>query len=110
RGATAASCAATELPVATFAPRATPTGLEFYAGDEFPPQYRNALYVALWQGDPPSVQRVRLSAEGGATVGEATPFVTGLKQPIDVLRDPQGGLLVLDFAANAVYRVAAERG
>ena len=109
RGGATAACAATLPPLITFAPHATPTGLEFYAGDDFPPQYRNALYVALWQGNPPSVQCVRLRSEGGTTVGEATPFVTGLKQPIDVLRDPQGGLLVLDFATGAVYRIEAVR-
>ncbi len=99
RGATAASCAETKPPLVTFAPHATPTGLEFYAGDDFPPAYRG-LYVALWQGA--SVQRVTIG-------GEATPFVSGLKQPIDVLRDPQGGLLVLDFASGAIYRITAAR-
>lgn len=107
RGGSAEICAATLPPVITFPPRSTPTGLEFYAGADFPPAYRSALYVALWNGDPPQVWRVELNRVGDRVVGNATVFIGGLDRPIDLLANPRGGLLVLDFAAGAIYSITA---
>lgn len=107
RGATAETCAKTQPSIVTFPPRSTPSGLAFYAGSDFPAAYRGALYVALWNGNPPQVQRVTLQQQNGTTVGDATQFIGGLKQPIDLLPDPRGGLLVLDYGAGVIYRVTA---
>lgn len=108
RGATRASCASTQPSLVTFPPHTTPTGLAFYNGTDFPAGYRNALYVALWNGSPPSVMRVTLQRTGEQVTGNAVPFVDGMKQPIDLLPDPNGGLLALDFAAGRVYHIQAQ--
>lgn len=105
RGADAQRCASTRSPVITFPPHTTPTGLTFYQGADFPPAYRDALYVALWNGAPPQVLRVALSERDGQLTGQAEPFVDGLERPIDLLPDPAGGLLVLDQASGSVYRI-----
>lgn len=105
RGADAQQCASTRTPVITFPPHTTPTGLTFYHGTDFPPAYRNVLYVALWNGAPPRVLRVTLSEHDGQISGQSEPFVDGLERPIDLLPDPSGGLLVLDQASGIIYRV-----
>ncbi len=107
RGGTETICARTRPPLVTFPPHATPTGLTFYGGADFPPVFRNALYVALWNGSPPTVARITLSMRDGHLVGESTSFIGGLKRPIDLLPDPRGGLLVADFEAGTVYRIVA---
>jgi glucose/arabinose dehydrogenase len=108
RGGTAADCATTQPPVVQFAPRSTPTGLVWYAGDAFPAAYRAGLYVALWHGDPPRVDFVQVEEQAGHLGGTATPFVGGLERPIAVLPDSRGGLLIVDEGAGSVYRVVAE--
>ncbi len=108
RGGTPAICAGTAPPLLTFPPHTTPTGLLFYDGADFPPEYRDALYVALWNGTPPQVLRVTLDRSTQPLKGSATPFVSGLKHPIDIVRDPRGGMLVLDHEAGIVYRIIAE--
>jgi glucose/arabinose dehydrogenase len=103
RGGDAASCATTALPIATFPPHWTPTGLAFSDGNGLPAAYGPALYVALWNSDPPGVWRVPQTADGG--FGSPVPFISNGIQPIDLLADPAGGLLVLDFRGGAIYRV-----
>lgn len=107
RGATSETCTATQPPVVTFPRHSTPTGLAWYDQSDFPAPYRDSLYVALWNGDPPQVLHVALRQENGRTVGTATPFISGMKRPIDVLADPNGGLLALDYVGGIVYRVYA---
>lgn len=109
RGADQQQCAATRPPLITFPPHSTPTGLTFYAGADFPPAYRDVLYVALWNGAPPQVVRVALDEQGGQLRGTATPFIDGLRQPIDLLTDPSGGLLVLDHGSGLLYRIHSDQ-
>lgn len=106
---TVEGCAATEPPVVLFPPRSTPTGLTWYTGEDFPAPYRDVLYVALWNGDPPRVARVTLEQGNGEQIaGTADSFIGGLERPIALLPDQQGGLLVVEDAADVVYRVIAE--
>ena len=104
-GGTARRCAETQPALVTLPPHTTPTGLTLYDGADFPAAYRGVLYVALWNGQPPQVMRVVLNEPDGQRVGDATTFLHGLERPIDLLPDPQGGLLVLDYGAGVVYRV-----
>lgn len=101
-------CARTRPPIVELPPHSTPTGLVFYDGADFPPEYRNALYVALWNGAPPRVLRVTLTERDGQLVGQTAPFIDGLARPIALLPDPAGGLLVLDHEAGLIYRVLSD--
>jgi glucose/arabinose dehydrogenase len=53
------------------------------------------------------VVRVALSGSGLATTGTATPFLVGLANPVPVLADRAGGVLVGDWATGTVVRIAA---
>jgi glucose/arabinose dehydrogenase len=108
-GGDEAGCARTQAPLLTFPPHSTPTGLAFYAGADFPADYRDSLYVALWNGDQRGVLRVALrAAADGSLAASAAPFLSGIDRPIALLPHPEGGLLVLDFASGTIYRVRAE--
>ncbi len=108
RGGTPEQCAATQPPIVLFPPDSTPTGLTWYTGDDFPAPYRTGLYVALWNGDPPRVEHVRLDEQAGRITGSVEPFIGGLERPIALLPDPRGGLLVVDGTAGVVYHVVAD--
>ena len=101
RGGSLSDCANTQTPVATFPAGTTPAGLTFHDG---------ALWVALWNGEPPQVARVTLVESTEGLSGNVTTFMTGLGRPIDVLPEPSGALLVLDYQAGVVYRVSRKAG
>jgi len=42
--------------------------------------------------------------------GNVATFMTGVGRPIDVLPEPSGALLVLDFQSGVVYRVYRKAG
>ena len=60
------------------------------------------MWIEKWNGTSPQVLRVTLDRSAQPIKGSATPFVGGLKRPIDLARDPRGGMLVLDHEAGAV--------
>jgi glucose/arabinose dehydrogenase len=96
-------------------------GLRFYGGSQFPPEYRNNIFVAehgSWNRSVKSgyrVVRVVLDAQGRVVRDE--PFVQGFLQvdaagresvlgrPTDVLPLPDGSLLISDDLGGAIYRV-----
>jgi len=53
------------------------------------------------------VLRVALSGSGSTTTGAATPFLVGLANPVPVIADGAGGVLVGDWATGTVVRIAA---
>jgi glucose/arabinose dehydrogenase len=111
------SCTEFVPPVAKMGPHAAVLGLRFYTGTMFPPDYRNAIFVARhgsWNktvktgGD---VVVVRLNPNG--SVRSVEPFLTGfiannnyLGRPVDVAMMKDGSLLVSDDWNGAIYRVS----
>jgi glucose/arabinose dehydrogenase len=111
------SCTDFVPPVAKMGPHAAVLGLRFYTGTMFPPDYRNAIFVARhgsWNktvktgGD---VVVVRLNPNG--SVRSVEPFLTGfiagnnyLGRPVDVAMMRDGSLLVSDDWNGAIYRVS----
>ncbi len=89
-GGTTDLCAKVEAPLAMFAPEATPTGLAVFDGQ---------LIVALWNGNP-----ARLVSINPAT-GTVTDWASGFKDPIALLTDQNGSLLVVDFLDNSISRI-----
>jgi len=110
------SCDEFEKPAALLGPHSAALGMRFYTGKMFPPQYRNAIFVARhgsWNrtkkigGD---VIVVYLNPDGSVRSWE--PFLTGflrnnayIGRPVDVEVMKDGSLLVSDDYAGAVYRV-----
>jgi glucose/arabinose dehydrogenase len=110
------SCNEFEKPVALLGPHSAALGMRFYTGTMFPPEYRNAIFIARhgsWNrtkkvgGD---VIAAKLNKDGSVKSWE--PFLTGFLQnneyigrPVDVQVMKDGSLLVSDDHAGAVYRV-----
>src|SRR5262250_427214 len=110
------SCDEFEKPVALLGPHSAALGMRFYTGKMFPPEYRNAIFIARhgsWNrtrkvgGD---VIAVTLNKDG--TVKSQEPFLTGFLQnneysgrPVDVHVMKDGSMLVSDDHAGAIYRV-----
>ena len=107
RGGSPEDCARTSPAVFDFPPQSTPVGLTYYARDDFPEGYRDVLYAAMWNGAPPTVERIQVARSGGEAQGMSSPFIEGMARPIDVLPHPDGGLLAADQETGVVYRVFA---
>jgi glucose/arabinose dehydrogenase len=95
---------ATTGPIATFPPHSAPTGVTFYTGSAFPPEYYDSAFIALWaRGEIQHVQVARTT--GGAYLSRTTTFGSGFLYPIGVLNGPEGELYVADFGTSAIYRI-----
>ncbi len=111
------SCDEFTKPVAQLGPHSAPLGMRFYTGRMFPPQYRDAIFIARhgsWNkthkigGD---IVVAHLNPDG--TVRSIEPFLTGflvdgskyLGRPVDIEWLKDGSMLVSDDFNGAVYRV-----
>ncbi|MCB0807799.1 MAG: sorbosone dehydrogenase family protein [Flavobacteriales bacterium] len=105
-------------PARELGPHVAPLGMRFYEGEQFPEEYRNAIFIAehgSWNRTSPSGYRVmvvREQDEGGLSY---EPFAEGWLQgtrasgrPVDVLEMPDGSLLVSDDSADRIYRISYE--
>lgn len=109
-------CSAFTPPVAKLGPHVAALGLRFYTGEQFPPEYRNNLFIAehgSWNRSQKigyRVARVELNEDG--TLKRQSVFAEGWLgdgkvsgRPVDVLVAPDGALLVSDDQAGAIYRI-----
>jgi glucose/arabinose dehydrogenase len=108
-------CSEFTPPVQNLGPHVAALGMRFYTGTQFPPEYRNQIFIAehgSWNRSKKSGYRITLvRLEAGKAVSY-TPFATGWLQnesawgrPADVLPLPDGSLLVSDDTAGAIYRI-----
>ena len=109
-GNTTAECAAKTGPVATFTSRSSADGLTFYAGDNFPPDYRDNAFVAILGSYvlpeiERGVARVELKKNGNTYTGQTTWFLKVDGRPLDVTTGPDGGLYVADYDQSLIYRI-----
>ena len=99
-----------------------PLGLAFYEGSEFPPEYRNNIFVAFhgsWNRSVPTgykIVRVKLDDKGQPR-GGAEDFITGwlapdetkkgrwMGRPVGIVFGGDGAMYVSDGAAGLIYRV-----
>ncbi len=100
-GGTSEGCEASRPPVALFAQRATPTSVVAS------PWQTDTLLVALWLQQ--SVVQVTVTPVGDNATGVVEPFISGLRNPQDLLVLVDGTLLVSDFAGT-IYRVIKATG
>lgn len=109
-------CSAFVPPVARLGAHVAALGMRFYTGTQFPPAYRNSVFIAehgSWDRSEPSGYRVvsvALDGSGKAVRQEvfAQGWLRGGKpwgRPADVLVAPDGSLLVSDDLAGAIYRI-----
>ncbi|WP_051079116.1 PQQ-dependent sugar dehydrogenase [Methyloversatilis thermotolerans] len=110
------SCGDYVAPAWKLGAHVAPLGMRFYTGQQFPDEYRGALFVAehgSWNRSSKDGYRVMMARLDGSRIVSYTPFVEGFLgpgeavhgRPADVLVMPDGTLLVSDDTANAIYRV-----
>jgi glucose/arabinose dehydrogenase len=91
-------------------------GMRFYTGTQFPPEYKNSLFIAehgSWNRSSKVGYRIVNVRVDGERVVESRPFVSGWLRPdqdvwgrpADVLVMPDGALLVSDDRVGAIYRI-----
>ena len=94
-------------------------GMRFYTGTTFPSQYRNQIFIAehgSWNRSVPIGYRITLVRLQGNKVEGYQVFAEGWLQdgrawgrPVDLQVMPDGGLLVSDDRAGAIYRISYRR-
>ncbi len=109
-------CSAFAPPAQNLGPHVASLGMRFYTGAQFPPAYRDQIFIAehgSWNRSRKigyRVTLVRLDERRRPVAYE--PFAQGWLQgerawgrPADVAVAPDGSLLVSDDMAGAIYRV-----
>ena len=92
------------------------TGIDYYGAEAFPSAYQGNLFITLWgtlHAPPPAgrtLVRVTIDEAAGELVGTLQEFATGFDNPIDVVTDRDGTLLVLDFGSGSLYRIVYTGG
>ena len=90
--------------------------MRFYAGDQFPDEYRHQMFIVehgSWNRSVPIGYRLSLMRPDGSEVTGYEVFAEGWlsnngqawDRPVDVHELPDGSLLVSDDRAGAIYRI-----
>ncbi len=110
------NCKDFTAPVWQYNPHNAPLGMRFYRGKQFPPSYKNQLFVALhgsWNRSQPDGYRVILvKFKDGKPVSDES-FIDGwltkagkvIGRPVDILELPDGSLLISDDQSGLIYKV-----
>lgn len=110
------ACGEFTAPARVLGAHVASLGMRFYAGTQFPAEYRNQIFIAehgSWNRSSKAGYRVTVVSLDGA--GRATGYRvfaegwlqgdTAWGRPADVLVAPDGSLLVADDQAGAIYRI-----
>ncbi|MGH8042188.1 MAG: PQQ-dependent sugar dehydrogenase [Rudaea sp.] len=92
-------------------------GMRFYTGKQFPPEYRNSIFIAehgSWNRTHKVGYRVVNARVNVTPANVPSTFISGWLQsdqgvwgrPVDVLVMPDGALLVSDDLAGVIYRIS----
>jgi glucose/arabinose dehydrogenase len=98
-------------PAADLGLHTASTGIDAYDGEHFPEEYRGNLFVTLWGSFafepefPPVLLRIVIDGTPGVPQARVEQFGTGFQNPIDVVVDGDGTLLVLDYGSGKLYRI-----
>ena len=124
------ACSTTEPPVLKLGAHVAALGITFYTGNMFPATYKNAVIIAehgSWNRSVPSGYRVMVARTDGRRVTSYETFLDGflpnrasapggwgattaaLGRPVDVLRMPDGSVLISDDTGNRLLRVSYAR-
>jgi putative membrane-bound dehydrogenase-like protein len=106
------NCDGTETAVAFFEPHSSANGLDFYTGNQFPPEYRNNAFVAIFgtfltDGVATGIVRVQLTPDGDSyqsTVSWFAQWPDG--RPLPLIMGPDGALYVGDYINSVIYRIS----
>ncbi len=114
------ACNEFESPIQNLGPHVAPLGLKFKAGNMFPPEYDNTIFMAehgSWnrssEAGHTGYKITTVKIENGKSMGYAD-FITGFLdnetnkswgRPVDVLFVKDGSMFISDDKAGAIYRV-----
>jgi putative membrane-bound dehydrogenase-like protein len=106
------NCAGTETAVAFFEPHSSANGLDFYSGSQFPAEFQNNAFVAIFgtfltDGVATGVARVQLTSDGDSyqsTVSWFAQWPDG--RPLPLIMGPDGALYVGDYINSVIYRIS----
>ena len=106
-------------PARKLGPHVAPLGVKFYTGDQFPPEYRNQVFIAehgSWNRSKKIGYRISLVRLEGNKAISYEPFAHGWLQgqqvsgrPVDLMVLEDGSMLVSDDFAGKIYRIRYTR-
>jgi glucose/arabinose dehydrogenase len=109
------ACREFSAPAARLGPHVAGLGMRFYGGMQFPPEYRNSIFIAehgSWNRSRKIGYRISRVTVENNKVTRNVVFAQGWLQgerawgrPVDVQVDRDGSLLVSDDFAGAIYRI-----
>lgn len=112
-------CAGVTPVVQAMGGHAAVMGLQFYTGNMFPAEYKNAMFIARkgsWNRTTKSgFDVVMVKADADGKNAKTTPFLTGFLdaqtqefsgRPAYLLQMPDGSMLVSDEQIGAIYRIS----
>jgi glucose/arabinose dehydrogenase len=106
-------CENTVPAVALFESHSSANGLDFYAGENFPAEYRGNAFVSIFgswlkSNVQTGISRVILTPDGQTYQGETSWFVRFPEgvMPLPLLFGPDGALYVGDYVNDAIYRIS----
>jgi glucose/arabinose dehydrogenase len=102
-----AACAGVPQPLAVLDKHAAAGGVAVVSG-RLAAGAASAALVTEWAGA--RVLRVALTRRGSSYSGSATPYLTGIANPLAIGLAPDGSLLVGDWASGTIYRIRAAGG
>ncbi len=108
-------CSEFEPPAQKLGAHVAALGMRFYTGTQFPPEYRNQIFIAehgSWNRSKKAGYRISIVKIEGGKVVSYQPFAQGWLQaesawgrPVDLEVLPDGSLAVSDDAAGMIYRI-----
>jgi len=113
------TCREFTAPAVALGPHVASLGMRFYAGDMFPPEYRNQIFIAehgSWNRSEKIGYRLTLVTRDEQGNLRYSVFAQGWLQgqkawgrPVDLLVMPDGALLVSDDSAGVIYRISYKK-
>lgn len=110
------ACSEFVPPAQQLAPHAAALGMRFYTGQQFPPEYRNRIFIAehgSWNRATKIGYRITMVTLRDNQPVKYEVFAEGWLQgdsawgrPVDVAVAPDGALLVSDDRAGVIYRIS----
>ena len=106
-------CEASISPIAFFEPHSSANGVDIYAGERFPAEYRGNAFVTIFgswlkAGVQTGIQRIVLAPDGGTEAAKASWFIrfpAGV-MPLPLLFGSDDALYVGDYIGDAIYRIS----